>query len=199
MGGGYSTVPALKKIRNLIVLSVLVLALVITVLLFMNWGKTALHGGAIRIPRIKGDLEVGNLFLTEEKEGTLQWELEAKIAQCFKKSNRTLLEDLQVTLYGQNGRVVTLRGDRGRIDDKTRNMEVEGGVVITSSDGLRLRTDFLQYNHSRREITTEAPVRIDGKGVRISGVGLLMELASERISILREVETSIEEVPLESS
>lgn len=187
----------LKRIRNLIVLCVLALALAISVFFFMNSRRIAFDGKSIKIPRIKADLEVGNLFLTEEKEGTLQWELEARIAQCFKKG-KTLLEDLQVTLYGQDGRVVTLRGDRGRFDEKTRNMEVEGGVVVTSSDGLCLRTDSLQYDHSRREITTQAPVTIDGKGVRISGVGLLMDLASERISILKEVETSIHEVPLES-
>lgn len=187
----------LKRIRNLIVLCVLALALAISVFFFMNSRRIAFDGKSIKIPRIKADLEVGNLFLTEEKEGTLQWELEARIAQCFKKG-KTLLEDLQVTLYGQDGRVVTLRGDRGRFDEKTRNMEVEGGVVVTSSDGLCLRTDSLQYDHSRREITTQAPVTIDGKGVRISGVGLLMDLVSERISILKEVETSIHEVPLES-
>lgn len=198
MGGDYGTVRALKKVRNLIVLCVLVLALAISVLLFINWRKVALYGKPLKIPRIKADLEVGNLFLTEEKEGTIIWELEAKIAQCFKKGNRTLLEDLRVTLYNQDGRVLTLRGDRGRINEKTRDMEVEGGVVVTCSDGLCLKTNSLQYNHSRREITTEAPVRIDGGGVRISGVGLLMELASERISILREVETFIHKVPLES-
>jgi len=187
----------LKRIRNLIVLCVLALALAISVFFFMNSRRIAFDGKSIKIPRIKADLEVGNLFLTEEKEGTLQWELEARIAQCFKKG-KTLLEDLQVTLYGQDGRVVTLRGDRGRFDEKTRNMEVEGGVVVTSSDGLCLRTDSLQYDHSRREITTQAPVTIDGKGVRISGVGLLMDLVSERISILKEVETSIHEIPLES-
>ena len=197
MGGGYDTVRRLKRIRNLIVLCVLALALAISVFFFMNSRRIAFDGKSIKIPRIKADLEVGNLFLTEEKEGTLQWELEARIAQCFKKG-KTLLEDLQVTLYGQDGRVVTLRGDRGRFDEKTRNMEVEGGVVVTSSDGLCLRTDSLQYDHSRREITTQAPVTIDGKGVRISGVGLLMDLVSERISILKEVETSIHEVPLES-
>jgi len=188
----------LKKLRNLIVLCVLVLALAISVLLLINWRKAALGGKPIKIPRITADLEVGNVFLTEEKEGTILWELEARIAQCFKRSNRTLLEDLRVTLYNRDGRVFTLRGDRGKIDEKTRDIEVEGGVVVTSSDGLCLRTNSLQYTHNRREITTEAPVRIDGRGVRISGVGLLMELGSERISILREVETLIQEVPLES-
>jgi len=188
----------LKKVRNLIGLSVAALAVTVVVVLFINWGKGGFHGTGIRIPKIKGDLKVGNLFLTEEKEGTVQWELEAKLAESFRKDNKTVLEDLQVTMYGQGGRVVTLRGDRARIDERTRNMEVEGDVVVTSSDGLRLRTDFLQYDHSRREITTESAVTINGKGVRISGKGLRMELANETISILREVETSIEGSPLES-
>jgi LPS export ABC transporter protein LptC len=187
-----------KRVRNLIVFCVIGLALVISVLLFTNWRKTAFYAKPSKIPRIKADLEVGNLLLTEEKEGVILWELEAKIAQSYRKGKRTLLENLRVTLHSQDGRIVTLRGDRGRIDERTRDMEVDGGVVVTSSDGLSLRTDSLQYSHSRREITTDAPVRIEGKGVRISGVGLVMDLATERISILEEVETSIHESPLES-
>ena len=166
----------MKKLRNLIVLCVLGLALAISVLLLINWRKAALCRKPIKIPRITADLEVGNVFLTEEKEGAILWELEAKIAQSYKKGKRTLLEDLKVTLHSQDGRIVTLRGDRGRIDEKTRDMEVDGGVVVTSSDGLSLRTDSLQYSHSRREITTDASVRIEGRGVRISGVGLVMDL-----------------------
>ncbi len=188
----------MKKVRNLIVLGVLALTLALSVLLIVNWRKVGLYGKAVKIPRISADIELGNLFLTEEKEGAVLWELAARIAQSFKKGNRTLLEDLRVTMYSEDGRVLTLRGDRGRIDEKTRNMEVEGEVVVTSSDGISLKTDSLHYNHSRREITTKAPVRIDGRGVRISGVGLLMELASEKISILRDVETFIHRVPLES-
>jgi LPS export ABC transporter protein LptC len=187
-----------KRVRNLIVLCVVALALAISVLFFTNWRKTALDMKPKRIPRIKADLELGNLLLTEEKEGAILWELEAKIAQSYKKGKRTLLEDLKVTFHSQDGRVVTLRGDRGRIDEKTRDMEVDGGVVVTSSDGLRLQTDSLQYHHSRREITTDAPVRIEGRGAKISGVGLVMDLATERISILEEVETSIHEFLPES-
>jgi LPS export ABC transporter protein LptC len=108
------------------------------------------------------------------------------------------LEDLTVVVYNQDGQVVTLQGDRGRIDEKTRDMDVEGGVVVTSSDGLRLTTDSLHYNHSRREITTEAPVKIAGRGVRISGIGLRMDLVQEKIAILSEVETWIRDEAVES-
>ncbi|NIS67938.1 MAG: LPS export ABC transporter periplasmic protein LptC [Proteobacteria bacterium] len=188
----------MKKLRNLIVLCVVGLALALSLVLLINWRRAAPYMKAIDIPQLKADLEVGNLFLTEEKEGKILWELEAKIAQSFEEGKRTLLEDLRVTLYNADGRVLTLRGDRGRIDEKTRDIEVEGGILVTSSDGLSLRTNSLQYQHERREIFTSAPVRIDGKGVEISGVGLLMDLASEKISILDRVKTLIHEAPLKS-
>lgn len=195
MGRSYSTVRALKKARNLIVVCIVALALAISVLLFTNWRKAALYGRSVKIPSIKADLEVGNLFLTEEKEGTVLWELEARIAQSFEEANRTLLEDLRVTFHNRDGRTVTLRGDEGRLNEKTRDIQVEGGVVVTSSDGLSLRTNSLQYKHSQREITTTAPVEIEGRGFKISGMGLLMDLVSERISILEGVESFIYEAP----
>jgi LPS export ABC transporter protein LptC len=198
VGGGDGTIPPLKSLRNLIILCVLALALAVSIFLAVNWRKTGWYGPSKTVPKIEADLEFGNLFLTEEKDGTIRWELKARIAQSFKKGNETLLEDLQVILHKPDGGVVTLEGDRGWVDDKTRDMEVSGGVVVTSSDGLCLRTDSLHYDHRHREISTEDPVRIDGKGVRISGVGLLMDLNEERISVLGGVETLIHDVSLKS-
>lgn len=185
----------MKKIRNLTILCVLALAGAISILLFINGRKATLDALGVRIPDIKADLEVGHLVLTEEKEGSIRWQLKAGLARRFTKDHRTHLKDLRVTVYGPDGRVVTLRGDEGNIDERSRDMEVLGGVVVTSSDGLRLRTDSLEYNHSRRQITTDAPVTIDGRGVAISGVGLLMDLDTEKISILRNVDASIVEWP----
>lgn len=193
MGGGDRAIPPLKKVRTLIVLCVLAVAVAVTILLAVNWRKAGWCAKAITIPKIQADLEMGNLFLTEEKDGTVRWELKARIAQCFDKENETLLEDLRVTLHNPDGGVVTLEGDRGRIDDKTRNMEVHGGVVVTSSDGVRLTTRSLRYDHHRREISTEDPVEIEGEGVKILGEGLLMDLTQEKISVLGGVETLIHE------
>jgi LPS export ABC transporter protein LptC len=188
----------MNRLRNLVIFCVLALVLVVLVFLLSNWNRAASLGKPMNVPNIRADLEVGNLFLTEEKGGTILWELKARIAQSFKEGSRTLLEDLRVTLYDQDGRVVTLRGDQARINDKTRDMEVEGSVVVTSSDGLCLKTSSLHYDHGRREITTDAPVKIDGKGVRVSGMGLLMDLTKEMISIRGGVETFIQGAPWES-
>ena len=195
MGGGDGAIPPLRRVRTLIVFCVLALAVAVSVLLAVNWRKAGWCAKAIKIPKIQGELEVGNLFLTEEKDGKVRWELKARIAQCFNKGNETLLEDLRVTLHNPDGGVVTLEGDRGRVDDKTRNMEVHGGVVVTSSDGVCLTTRSLRYDHDRREISTEDPVEIDGKGVKILGEGLVMDLTQEKISVLGGVETLIHEVP----
>jgi len=194
MGGGDSTIPPLRRVRTLIVLCVLALAVAVSIFLAVNWRKAGWCAKTITIPEIEADLEVGNLFLTEEKGGTVRWKLKARIAQCFTKGNETRLEDLRVTLHNPDGGVVTLEGEHGRMDDKTRNMEVHGGVVVTSSDGVRLRTRSLRYNHHRREISTEDPVEIDGKGVKILGDGLVMDLTQEKISVLGGVETLIHEV-----
>jgi LPS export ABC transporter protein LptC len=181
----------MRRTRNLLVLCVVAVALVVAVFLVMNWRKAGLSRTVGALPRIKADLEVGNLVLAEEKGGTVVWELKAKIAQSFKDAKRMILEDLQVTLYTEEGRVVTLCGNRGRIDETTRDMDVEGEVVVTSSDGLCLETSSLRYDHGRQEVRTEAPVQINGRGVTVSGMGLLMDLSTERISILGGVNTLI--------
>ncbi len=185
----------MKRLRYAIFSGVLVLAIGLSALIYMNWKKMSLLERAIGIPRIKADLEAGNVFLAEEKEGNVLWELKARMAESFRKDNQTLLKDLKVKLYNQGGRVLTLTGDRGKINEQTRDIQIEGGIVVTSTDGLCLKTQSLRYNHSQREITTDDPVEIDGRGVQTTGVGLRLDLANERISILRDVKTFIREIP----
>ncbi len=96
-----------------------------------------------------------------------------------------------MTFYGEGGHVVTLKANEGAMK-KRKDFDVSGDVVITSSEGFRVSTYSLHYDNERRQITTTDPVILEGKGVRVKGVGAVVDVDSKMVTILKDVETFIE-------
>jgi len=145
------------------------------------------------IPKIetKADISLEEIHYVETKGKKKEWELKAKVAQHFIHEDLTLLKDLMVTFYPGEGRIVTMKGEKGSIKGK-KEIEVRGNVVITSSDGYRVVTNSLHYDETRRQIYTSDPVLIERKGMRVKGIGLLVDLKKGRLYIQKKVDTVIE-------
>jgi LPS export ABC transporter protein LptC len=116
--------------------------------------------------------------------------LRAKSGQHYLQDDYSTLNDLTVTFYAEDGRIITLKGDKGSMKAR-QEIKVWGDVVVTSSDGYRVATNSLRYDGAKQQITTEDPVMLEGKGVVVRGVGLVVDLKTKKISILREVQTVI--------
>jgi lipopolysaccharide export system protein LptC len=148
------------------------------------------------IPEVKkdantaADLTLEDIHYVETKGKKKEWELRAKSGQHFREADYTTLEDLAVTFYGEEGRTITLKGNKGSMKER-KEIKVWGDVVITSSDGYRVATNSLRYDSAKQQITTEDPVILEGKGVEVRGVGLVVDLKTKKISILRKVQTVI--------
>jgi len=136
------------------------------------------------------DLTLEDIHYVETKGKKKEWELRAKSGQHFREADYTTLEDLAVTFYGEEGRTITLKGNKGSMKER-KEIKVWGDVVITSSDGYRVATNSLRYDSAKQQITTEDPVILEGKGVEVRGVGLVVDLKTKKISILRKVQTVI--------
>lgn len=137
------------------------------------------------------DLALEDIHYVETKGKKKEWELRAKSGQHFRKDDYTTLEDLMITFYAEEGRIITLRGDKGSMKGR-KEIEVRGDVVITSSDGYRVNTDSLRFEDEKRQIFTEDPVVFEGKGLQVKGVGAVLDLNTKKLSILRKVQTVIE-------
>ncbi len=148
------------------------------------------------LPEVKKDASTGadvtleNIHYVETKRKTKEWELWAKSGQHYIQDDYSTLNDLTVTFYGEGGRVITLKGNKGSMKQK-KEIKVWGDVVITSSDGYRAATDSLRYDRDEQRITTEDPVKLEGKGVEVKGVGLVVDLKTKKITILKKVQTVI--------
>jgi len=134
-----------------------------------------------------------NIHLVGDKSGIKGWELEAREARHFLGGKTTMLEGIEAAFYIENGGVIRLKGDRGRIHHETRDIELQGNIVIVTSDGYQLMTDGLQYVDKARQITSSQRVDITGKGLEVTGKGMSIDLATGKLTMGGRVETVLSE------
>ena len=134
-------------------------------------------------------MRLEKIRFVEDKHGQKTWELEAKSIQQYQDQNIMELEDVKVTFYTKEGRTFIISGNRGKVYQDSKNMELVGDVVLTSSDGYRMKTHSMSYHHLEKKVTTSDPVAIEGKEIQLVGKGMLVDMEAKTIKVLNQVKT----------
>lgn len=142
------------------------------------------------------DIRIEKARYVETKNGRKEWELEADSAQYFKDNDLTVFENVKVVFYSQKGVDYTLTGREGRLKNDSKDMDITGDVVVTSTDNYQLKTDSLKYTASIKQISTKDKVFFTGPNITIEGVGFLADLTAERASVLANVRTVVKDAAL---
>jgi LPS export ABC transporter protein LptC len=137
----------------------------------------------------EADLTLKNIHFVGDKSGLKEWELEAKEARHFQEGKVTMLEDIEAAFYIEEGGVIRLRGDRGRVLHGTKDIDLQGNIVIFTTDGYQLTTDGLHYVDKTREIRSPRRVDIAGKGVEITGKDMCIDLVTGKLTMRGRVDT----------
>ena len=183
---------SMRKVKILILIVIVLIAGVVLTSLWRNFqGKKGLEGGGslAKISPGEADMHLEKIRLVEDKHGQKTWELEAKAIHRYQAQNILMLEDVKVTFYTKDGRTFTLAGEKGKIHQDSKDMELVGDVVLTTSDGYCLKTHSMSYKHANKKATTSDPVEIEGKEMRVVGRGMLLDMEAKVIRILSQVKT----------
>lgn len=183
----------LKKTKIAIMLSILLIGGVVLVSLWVNLQerKKALEE-AEKIPKIStegADQRLEKIYFVEEKHGKKTWELEAKAIYQYQGQNILLLEDVKVIFYAKDGRSFTLSGDKGKVHQDSKDMELVGNVLLTSTDGYRLKTHSMSYQHLSKQARTPDPVEFEGEQIRLTGKGMLIDMEAKTFKVLSQAKT----------
>ncbi|OGP81016.1 MAG: LPS export ABC transporter periplasmic protein LptC [Deltaproteobacteria bacterium RBG_13_65_10] len=143
--------------------------------------------GKVKFQLPKADIVLSKVRFVDTRGGRRDWVVESHRAQLFKEKNRAVFEGVHITFFGEDGRETHLFSNRGELNTQTRAMEALGDVRGRSSDGLQFFTSSLHYDADRREITTDAPVRILGSGYETQGVGMVVDMRKETVRLLDQV------------
>ena len=183
----------MKRLKIAILLSILLIGGVVLVSLWVNLQerKKALEE-AEKIPKIStegADQRLEKIHFVEEKHGKKTWELEAKAIYQYQGQNILLLEDVKVIYYAKDGRSFTLSGDKGKVHQDSKDMELVGNVLLTSTDGYRLKTHSMSYQHLSKQARTPDPVEFEGEQIRLTGKGMLIDMEAKTFKVLSQAKT----------
>jgi LPS export ABC transporter protein LptC len=137
------------------------------------------------------DMQLKKIRFVEDKQGQKTWELEAESVHQYQGQNMMVLEDVKVTFYAKEGRIFYLTGKQGKVYQDSKNVDLLGEVVLTSSDGYQLKTHSASYRHSEKTVSTGDPVEIDGEQIRLTGKGMLVNVEAKTFKILSQVKTQL--------
>jgi len=137
--------------------------------------------------------KMSGVHLVENDENKKGWELFASEATGTSDS-QWVLKKVKVEFFSNDNSSFTVMGEVGEIDGTTRDMIIRGDVLTTSTNGYQFKTDSLRYTakdkmmHSSDAVYMEGPPDKKGPGFKLNGLGLEVDLKSDKMTILNAVE-----------
>ena len=138
----------------------------------------------------KADYRIKEVHLQEEDRGGGRWQLDAEYGEIFEAQGKTLMKKVTVRI-AEPTRAWTVSSDEGELARDTKDVELRGNVVVTSSDGLRLETNRLRWVAKEQRAWTDDPVTIRRGGVVVRGQGFESRVKDEATLIKGRVRATI--------
>lgn len=122
------------------------------------------------------------------EQGKKSWELSGKSADIF--SDIVKLKDIIGKLYGKE-EDIKLTAQEGSFDKQQALIHLEKDVVITTSSGAQLTTDYLDWDRKNQVISTKAPVNIKKEDMITKAQGAVGHPDLNKMSLERDVTVEI--------
>jgi LPS export ABC transporter protein LptC len=95
-------------------------------------------------------------------EGIRRTRIDADTAYFYEPSQLATLRHLRVTFYDPKGAESShLTAENGSYRWQDGAMDAAGNVVVTTTDGKRLRSEVLKFDNKKNEISTDTLFRFD--------------------------------------
>ena len=182
----------MKRAKVAILVTIVLIAGVVLVRLWQNLQEKRAAEKEAEVPKLADDaskMHLEKVQFVEDKQGRRTWELEAKSVRQYEDQDLVVLEDVKVTVFAKDGQSFVLSGKEARLHQRSKDMELEGDVLLTSSDGYRLKTRSITYRHGEKKAQTADPVEIEGKELRVKGNGMVVDIEARTFRILNQVRT----------
>lgn len=184
----------MRKAKIAILLSIVFIAGIVLVTLWANLRERRASEAMEKLPKIPiegAEMRLEKIRFVEDKHGQKTWELEAQSVQKYQDQNLMVLQDVKLTYYAKEGRTFLITGKQGKVYQDSKNVDLEGDVVLTSSDGYQLKTNSLTYRNLEKTVSTPDPVEIEGEQVRLTGKGMLVNMEDKTFKIQSQVKTHL--------
>jgi LPS export ABC transporter protein LptC len=142
----------------------------------------------------KADVKIGQFSVVQSHEGVKSWELKADRAEIFEKDQKALLEKVVVTIQTPQGVQLSLEGDAGSINTRTKDFYLEkkeGPMVIQFNNGYTIETPALSWLNDQKIIVAEGPAHITGPQVEVRGSELRVAPENQEVTVSGHVQALV--------
>jgi LPS export ABC transporter protein LptC len=186
----------LLKSRHLLLLLALILAGALAAIVALRYRPAGQLAEVVKALPTGVDLALQDINYTHSEAGVARWRLVAKQVQHRAEQQGMVVADLHLTFFDAAGvEQGTLTARNGQVTADFTAVEVRGEVQIVSRNGYTLQTDHLTYRQEDRSIRTDAPVRLVSTEMQLDGVGMTVDLATQRLQVHDKVRAVVQAQP----
>lgn len=121
--------------------------------------------------------------LSEERDGRTVWKMTAEKVNVDIDTNDTGMTKIDGTFYAEDGRTLTLQAEEGRMDSKTRDIVLTGGIEAATSDGAHLHARQLTWTAAEGMLTAEGDAELVRDDIRATGDRIVSTDGFQKFSI----------------
>jgi LPS export ABC transporter protein LptC len=132
-------------------------------------------------------------YTQDDPDKGLKWVLDAREVRFSEDKRSMLFHDFHLKVEPENRPYFELNGKRGDYSRDSGEINLWGNLEGFSGNGYRIVTEHLLFNEKRGHVSTEKPVKIFGPFFSVAGQGLFVDLEKERLQILSDVTTILDQ------
>ena len=148
-------------------------------------------------PKLQGQVVAvfSNTHYSHEINGQVRFNITAGTDRTYQDGTHEL-EQVKLESYGSAGdRHDVVTCDRANVSDPADlsklDAEFISNVVVQTLEGLTLKTSYLHYDQTKNTVDTKEPVEFEGRNYSGRAIGMILEAATERASLLKDVDVTI--------
>jgi LPS export ABC transporter protein LptC/lipopolysaccharide transport protein LptA len=148
-------------------------------------------------PKLQGPIVAifNNTRYAHEVEGKVRFVLTAGTDKTHQDGTHEL-EQVQLESFGADAnRHDVITSDRAAVSntsDLTKlDAEFASNVVVVTSDGMTVKTEYMRYRSEKNTVETDKPVTFEGRNFAGQCTGALIEATEERAHLLADVDFTI--------
>ena len=148
-------------------------------------------------PKLEGRIVAifNNTRYAHETDGRVKFVLTAGVDKAYSDGTHEL-EQVHLESFGAEGnRSDTVTADQAKVSDtsnlNTLDAEFISKVVVQTTEGSTLKTNYLHYNHEKNLVDTKEPVEFDSATLSGKAIGMTIEMADERVRLLKDVDLTV--------
>ncbi len=124
-------------------------------------------------------MSLGKVHQTATRDGVIEWSLDASSARLLDEKKQLILDDLSVVFYMKDGKEAYLTAEKGFLHTESNDIEVAGNVVV-KNDNYVLKTEKLNYEHTRRILFSNVSVEISSDSEKLTADSISFDLNTKK-------------------